>query len=173
MALGIRALAAAAARRSAAGLALRPGAAPQAGAQAQAQVGAASGVALRRAASSAEASTSASSFSATPGGGSSSTAFAAGAVPPAEELFLQVLRAAEENRLDTFRERCKAQKVATYHDRNHHYNRNILGQPGPNHYGIHLPYEAHVKYRRGCRGSWGSLRRSIGRVGWLVKGPFD
>lgn len=42
---------------------------------------------------------------------------------------------------------------------NHHYNRALQGEPGPNHFGIHSP--GRWKHNRGPRGHWGTLMKNV------------
>ncbi|CAE8697236.1 unnamed protein product, partial [Polarella glacialis] len=88
---------------------------------------------------------------------------------PEAESFLEALRVSEEARVMGLQLKSKDQHEANVQTRNHHYNRGLQGHDGPNIHGVHLPYEAHVKYKRGSRGTWGSSRRSAGRLKYGLK----
>eukprot|EP00931_Biecheleriopsis_adriatica_P011536 TRINITY_DN112608_c0_g1_i1.p1 TRINITY_DN112608_c0_g1~~TRINITY_DN112608_c0_g1_i1.p1 ORF type:complete len:131 (-),score=18.80 TRINITY_DN112608_c0_g1_i1:56-421(-) len=87
--------------------------------------------------------------------------------------FLDVMRLAEESRLKTAKAAFVERRQASVEERNHHYNRGLRGLDGPNALGVHLPYEAHVKYRRGSRGTWGFSRRGAGRLRYGLKKLAD
>mmetsp|Transcript_79427 Transcript_79427/g.174198 ORF Transcript_79427/g.174198 Transcript_79427/m.174198 type:complete len:100 (+) Transcript_79427:509-808(+) len=91
----------------------------------------------------------------------------------AEKLYLDMLKISEDRRLSSVKAESVSAKFKNWEHFNHLYNRNIDGGMGPNYYGVHLPYEAHQKYNRGARGRWGFRKRSVGRVGFLSKGPYD
>eukprot|EP00440_Ansanella_granifera_P059313 gb/GFBE01064293.1/.p1 GENE.gb/GFBE01064293.1/~~gb/GFBE01064293.1/.p1 ORF type:complete len:125 (+),score=17.39 gb/GFBE01064293.1/:1-375(+) len=87
--------------------------------------------------------------------------------------FLEVLRLSEAARLETAKETSVKQRQAMVQEKNHHYNRGLRGLDGPNIHGVHLPYDAHVRYKRGARGTWGLSRRSAGRLKYGLKKLAD
>merc|ERR1711972_106970 len=87
----------------------------------------------------------------------------------ADDYFLEVLQSKEARRVNDVVDAAQAAMLANYVERNHHVNRHIQGERGPNALGVHLPYYARQGYHRGSRGRWGLARRSVGRLGWLEK----
>eukprot|EP00441_Pelagodinium_beii_P034364 CAMPEP_0197630604 /NCGR_PEP_ID=MMETSP1338-20131121/8031_1 /TAXON_ID=43686 ORGANISM="Pelagodinium beii, Strain RCC1491" /NCGR_SAMPLE_ID=MMETSP1338 /ASSEMBLY_ACC=CAM_ASM_000754 /LENGTH=140 /DNA_ID=CAMNT_0043201859 /DNA_START=20 /DNA_END=442 /DNA_ORIENTATION=- len=79
-------------------------------------------------------------------------------------IFSEVLRNDEFQRLADAKTNSLESRKASVQQKNHHYNRGLKGLDGPNIHGVHLPYEARVKYLRGSRGKWGSSRRGAGRL---------
>eukprot|EP00933_Yihiella_yeosuensis_P069477 TRINITY_DN76042_c0_g1_i1.p1 TRINITY_DN76042_c0_g1~~TRINITY_DN76042_c0_g1_i1.p1 ORF type:complete len:144 (-),score=21.18 TRINITY_DN76042_c0_g1_i1:73-504(-) len=87
--------------------------------------------------------------------------------------FQEVMRSAEENRMQSLRDASKNRFKDNVDERNHHYNRGLQGLDGPNALGIHLPYEAHQRYKRGSRGTWGLSKRGATRLKYGLKKLAD
>mmetsp|Transcript_57798 Transcript_57798/g.135121 ORF Transcript_57798/g.135121 Transcript_57798/m.135121 type:complete len:119 (+) Transcript_57798:76-432(+) len=84
-------------------------------------------------------------------------------IDPVESYF-HVLREEEKARLERVKWSIKCENTAHDNSQEHHWIRTLNGEYGPNQYGVHLTYTAHVKHNRGSRGRWGLVYRSVGRL---------